>query len=258
MRKIDQLRKYFLPYTILDGFSVHEPDNNYSVRSIYYDTSNLDFYQEKLSGIKRRKKLRIRGYNEQNSDSVAFLEVKKKNGPTITKIRAAVLFKLLTNLLVEKDLEKYIINGKSAAHHVEDAEQFFYYLQRFYLNPTIKVIYEREAYYCKFNPNLRITLDMNLRSSLDVQLENFYQEDNLTFALPGKAILEVKTTGGMPAWLGKMISLFDLHLQALSKYTTCIDTHSKYERKLSRSVNGLARYNEFITIPKTEKNSKSC
>ena len=213
MRKIDHLRNYFAPYTTLDKFSADRPQNKYSVRSIYYDTSNLDFYQEKLSGIKRRKKLRIRGYNEQDIKSVAFLEVKKKNGPTITKIRAAALHKNLINLLVEKDLEKYIINGNSAAHHVEDAEQFFYYLQRYYLNPTIKVIYEREAYFCKFNQNLRITLDMNLRSSLDIQLQNLYQEENLTYALPGKAILEIKSKGEIPAWLGKMISLFDLHLQ---------------------------------------------
>jgi hypothetical protein len=231
------------------------PHHRYSVRSIYYDTTGLDFYQEKLSGIKRRKKLRIRAYNQVDKNSVTFLEVKKKNGPTITKIRAGVRYHNLINLLVEKDLEKYIVNGKSAGHHIQDAEQFFYYLQLFYLNPTIKVIYERQAFFSKFNPNLRITLDMNLRSSLNVDLENLYEEENLTFALPGKAILEIKLTGELPIWLGKMISLFNLHLQALSKYTTCIDTHTKYERNLSRSVHGLARYNEFVTVLKAEKNS---
>jgi hypothetical protein len=258
LRQLDRLRKYIYPYVILDKFSESIPGHKYSVRSIYYDTSGLDFYQEKLSGIKRRKKLRLRGYNQVDDQSVTFLEIKKKNGPTITKIRAGVAYSNLQKLLIEKDLDKYIINGDSARHHIQDAGQFFYYLQRFCLNPTIKVIYEREAYFCRFNPDLRITLDFNLRSSLNVNIENLYEEENLTFALPGKAILEVKLGGEIPKWLGNIISLLNLHLQALSKYTTCIDTHSKFERQLSRSIHGLARYNEFITVSKPEKKLKSC
>jgi hypothetical protein len=253
VHQLNDIKRYFAPYTELDPFSKQVPGHLYCVRSIYYDTTGLDFYQEKLSGIKRRKKLRIRGYNQARKDSLTFLEVKKKNGPTITKIRAGVLYKNLNRLLTEKDLERYIINGNSAKHHVEDAGQFFYYLQRFCLNPTIKVIYEREAFFCKFNRDIRITLDQNLRSSLNVNLKNLFDEENLTFALPGKAILEIKVAGEIPVWLMRMISHFNLHLQALSKYTTCIDTHSKYERQLSRSVQGMARFNEFATIPNPER-----
>ena len=209
-------------------------------------------------GIKRRKKVRIRGYNEKAEDSLNFLEVKKKNGPTITKTRTSVRYENLATLLSDKNIEKYIINGNGAVHHIEDDGHFFYYLKRFCLIPTIKVIYEREAYFYKFNHDLRITFDTNLRSSLNIDLDKLYQEDNLTYAIAGKAILEVKLGGEIPSWLSEILTILNLNLQALSKYTTCIETHSKYERQLRRSLHGLAKYNEFKYYPKSERNSNQC
>jgi len=257
-KQIDMLRSLMAPYVELDKYSAKMPDNKYTVRSIYYDTSRLDFYQEKLAGIKKRKKVRIRGYNEAEDNSLNFLEVKKKNGPTIIKTRASVKFKNLETLLTEKNIERYVINGNGAMHHIEDASQFFYYLKRFCLTPTIKVMYEREAYFYKFNQDLRITFDTNLRSSMNTDLDCLYEEDGLTYAKAGKAILEVKLGGEIPGWLSDIIARLKLNLQALSKYTTCIESHSKYERQLRRSLHGLAKFNEFKYYPKSERSKNQC
>ncbi len=115
------------------------------------------------------------------------------------------------------------------------------------------MIYERKAFYYQFNDKLRITIDSNLRSSLDVTLKNLHNEENLTYAMPGKAILEVKFESEIPVWLRNILIKFNLSQQALSKYTNCLDTHSKYERQLQRSLHGLARYNEFKYYPRKER-----
>lgn len=255
---VPELLKHLLPYLEMDKYSKEITGHNYTVRSIYYDTSAMDYYHEKLSGLKRRKKVRIRGYNSESPKSLTFLEIKKKNGPTISKIRAAVRYQDLSSLLIEKDLEKYIINGDKMSHHVNDAGQFFYYMQRENLNPTIKVIYEREAYFYKFNHDLRITVDSNLRSSLNVNIDSLYDEDHITYAIPGECCLEVKLAGEIPEWLSTVLSLLNLHLQAFSKYTMCLDTHSKYEWQLNRSLHGSARYDIFKFNNKPERNHKTC
>ena len=252
-KQIPDLEQTLSPYVRYDRFSEIMDQKRYTVRSIYLDTSALDFYQEKLSGIKKRKKVRIRGYNQKSDNSFIFLEVKKKNGPTIKKLRAAVKYNDLPRLIAEGDIEKYVISANGSAPHYNDANSFFYYLQTLSLIPAIKVIYERKAFYYEFNDKLRITIDSNLRSSLDVSLKNLHNEENLTYAIPGKAILEVKFESEIPVWLQNILIKFNLSQQALSKYTNCLDTHSKYERQLQRSLHGLARYNEFQYYPRKER-----
>ena len=246
------------PYLEMDKYSIKVPGHRYTVRSIYYDTPNTDYYQEKLSGLKVRKKVRIRGYNSVTSKSLVFLEIKKKNGPTISKVRAKVRFRDVSRLLVEKDLEKYIINGDNKSHHVDDAGQFFYYMEAQNLGPMIKVIYEREAYFYKFNHDLRITVDYNLRSSLNINIDSLFADDHVNYASPGQCILEVKLGGEIPVWLSTILSLFKLHLQAFSKYTTCLDSHSRYERQLRQSLHGRSRYNSFNHYAKAERMKNSC
>jgi len=252
-KRLPDLQRVLAPYVMHDRYSEMMPKKQYTVRSIYLDTAALDFYQEKLSGIKKRKKVRIRGYNQKSDEALIFLEVKKKNGPTIKKSRAAVKFINLQNLIAEQNIEKYVVCCNGSGLHHNEANHFFYYLQRLSLVPAIKVIYEREAFYYKFNEKLRITIDSNLRSSLDVSLGNLHQEENLTYSLTGRVILEIKFETHIPEWLSNILIKFNLIQQAISKYTNCLDTHSKYEKQLHRSLHGLARYNEFKYYPRRER-----
>ena len=60
---LPRLRKKMRPFLDVDPFAKDKEGNQYTVRSIYYDTSSYDYYHEKMDGIKIRKKLRIRSYN---------------------------------------------------------------------------------------------------------------------------------------------------------------------------------------------------
>ena len=83
---LDKLRNALMPYLEYDKFADIRPNKEYVVRSVYFDNPYLDAYYEKLDGIKVRKKLRIRVYNEFSEDSLAFLEIKRKQDQFVFKI----------------------------------------------------------------------------------------------------------------------------------------------------------------------------
>ncbi|MEJ2052443.1 MAG: polyphosphate polymerase domain-containing protein [Calditrichaceae bacterium] len=242
-KQLPALRNAMLPYMVLDNYSECMPDKQYTVRSIYFDTRRLDYYHDKLAGLRRRKKLRIRGYNRcDEGNCLIFLEIKRKDGPTITKARAPVYFKDHADIINNGDLDKYKDILNTVDEGFNDAKKFLYHLYTSNLIPTIKIIYDREAFYYKFNRHLRVTFDKNLRSSLVVDPEYLYEEENIRYGLPSQTILEVKVYGEIPGWLQKIIGAFQLQQEAISKYTVCLESHSPFERHLERTVLGKGKY----------------
>ncbi len=243
--KIAAFRQEIAPFVELDIFSARAAEKKYTVRSIYFDTTLLDFYRDKVIGLKKRKKIRIRGYNHHSKNNIAFLELKAKNGQTILKYRAPVLYKNLTALLHSQDIGQYILCNNGFLNVHEHAQRFLAEVLKLNLTPVIKIIYEREAYFYKFNHQVRITIDTSLRSCASVELDKLYEEENPVYSLIGQAILEVKVFGEIPSWLRQAIGRFDLQLQALSKYTICLEDHSNYHQRLERSLRGLSKYHQF-------------
>src|SRR6185436_2710754 len=60
---IDVIRRDLQPYVVADVLGGKDHDGEYTVRSIYYDTPQLECYETKLDGLKVRNKFRIRGYD---------------------------------------------------------------------------------------------------------------------------------------------------------------------------------------------------
>ncbi|MGH1362708.1 MAG: VTC domain-containing protein [Calditrichia bacterium] len=227
--RMSELRDFLRSYINVDDFASRCVDNTYTVRSIYYDTSRLRYYNEKIEGLQFRKKLRIRGYDCEQDDSVIFLEIKRKRNSLISKNRAPVYFKNLSQLLETNDIETYAGLQKGKANSLANARKFFYHLNRHSLKPVVKVIYDREAYFYKFNRSLRITFDKNLRGSLFCKSDDLYTEVSTNYPLPEHFILEIKGRGSYPQWLQYIIGEMAFPLKALSKYTICIDSHRNSE-----------------------------
>lgn len=240
-----EFRKEISPFLELDLFSARSAEKKYTVRSIYYDTNLLDFYRDKIIGLKKRKKIRIRGYNHHSENDVAFLEIKQKNGPTIVKYRAPVLYKNLMTLLHSQDVGRYVMSNNGFTDVQEHAQRFLAEVLKLNLMPVIKIIYEREAYFYKFNRQMRLTMDSNLRSCPKVEVDNLYEEENPVYSLTGQVIVEVKVPDEIPPWLRQVIGRFELQLQALSKYTICLEDHSNYHHRLEKSLRGLSKYHQF-------------
>lgn len=220
-----QLRADLLPFMEIDKHAQDRRDNEYTVRSLYFDTINLDAYDEKIEGFWARKKLRVRGYNHENADSLVFLEIKRKYVNTVMKNRAPLIYSDLETLLETGDIGKYVLNSQGDTRVDLEAKRFMYHLKRRSQRATLLVTYEREAFFCRFNHGLRLTFDKNLRSLPLPATSDLFRERSLEHTRPNHFILEIKFASGFPRWLQDVIERHNLHRSALSKYTMCLDTH---------------------------------
>jgi SPX domain protein involved in polyphosphate accumulation len=219
---LEPLRKRFMQYMEYDPFARQMVDHNYTVRSVYIDTPRLLFYNEKLDGIKIRKKLRVRVYNELEPNSLAFLEIKRKIEDTIFKERLKLPLAETIHLMNGIDIR--LQDGYATFSEAATLEKFKYLTKRLNLKPTVLITYEREALIGIDDPSLRVTFDLNVRSYPNPQLEEIYREDDLTEIASQYFILEVKFNGRMPVWIRNVIRDFKLRIQAISKYCNGIDT----------------------------------
>ena len=181
---VDAIRADMRPYVEIDQFAEKQETKEYTVRSIYYDTSRFDCYKEKIEGLKVRKKIRIRGYDTPDNNSIVFLEIKRKYCNFIDKNRAPLLWNQLDEFLLYRNLDKHIISFSGNGKEKSDAQRFLFHYYSYSLQPTVKVIYDREAFFGKFNPSLRFTFDKNLRSTLFPSLDMLYKEEQNKYAMP--------------------------------------------------------------------------
>ena len=103
IKKLSRLRQALSPFVELDKHARNE-SGEYTVHSLYFDTYSLDYYYQKLAGIQHRKKIRIRGYNEQERDSLIFLEIKRKNNMEVLKNRAPLFFRHIRDIFINSDV----------------------------------------------------------------------------------------------------------------------------------------------------------
>jgi len=221
----DVIRRDLQPYVVTDALGGKKRDGEYTVRSIYYDTPQLECYDTKLDGLKVRNKFRIRGYDQPEADSLVFLEIKRKFNSFIAKHRAPLWSRDLEAFLTEPDVDKYIL-AKDSDDLRRDAQRFLYHYHRHRLVPAVLVVYDREAYQGRFDSSVRITFDKDLRRAYSPTPEMLYDERCLEPVMAHSFILEVKFFRcALPAFIRSIIRRYELPRMALSKYSTCLDSH---------------------------------
>ncbi|MEO0077959.1 MAG: polyphosphate polymerase domain-containing protein [candidate division WOR-3 bacterium] len=231
---LPELRAALRPYVCLDGFCAACPAQQYTVRSIYYDNRRLSCYDEKFDGFRLKKKLRIRGYNQPGPDSTVFLEIKRKQEDFISKSRAPVRWDQIEQVFAGygRATELPFAPGSAEA---EAAGRFLYNYYRRRMMPLVLVAYEREAFFGRFDPRLRLTFDRNIRSRLYPRLAELYVDRDLKFLIPGHFVFEVKFYMTLPQWVRSVVQRFDLQRTAFSKFALGIDVH-RVEKKELRNI----------------------
>jgi len=203
----------------LDKYAGPPESPAYTVRSIYYDTQNLRFYHEKKDGIKKRLKVRIRGYNKFEEDSIVFLELKRKRNDQIYKNRYPVYYKNIDKILrSEINTDNAPLRKRST-----DREKFLYNYHSLSLRPALLVIYEREAYHYRFNSDLRITFDRDIRSAKPDNINSLFTEMHTIPTFTNHFVMEIKTSGPFPSWIFSIIMQLHLQKQSVSKYALSVD-----------------------------------
>lgn len=220
---IDDLRKSLENYTDYDPFIKRTGKGEYTCRSIYYDTKDLEAFDEKKEGVKIRKKFRIRSYDSKKDNSIAFLEIKRKYDNLVTKNRGLIYADDIVPILSNGNVHSYKFPNNNPKYYT-DAIKFLYYYKIKSLKPIVLVVYEREAYCMKYDDTIRITFDKNLRCKAYPKEEDLFTDDNLKGILYNYFILEIKFNNSFPKLiLPRIIKKFNLLHGTYSKYgNSCI------------------------------------
>lgn len=182
-----------------------------TIRNIYFDTPNYRLIRRSIEKPAYKEKLRIRSYKLAEDDSIVFVEVKKKYDSIVYKRRIAIPL---------NDAMDMVCNKNKLNNETQISNEISYFIS-FYenLQPTVFLSYEREAYFCLENTDLRITFDENiLYRDYDLDLcKDAYGDLVLD---EGYSMMEIKCSYGMPLWLTKLLSEEHIYKTSFSKYGT--------------------------------------
>ena len=185
-------------------------DGTYRITSLYFDTPDDGALREKLDGVDRREKFRLRYYGE----SPAWLKLEKKY-----KVNG-LCGKRSARLTLEE--AERLLSGEDA-FLLERGEpllsELYHKLRGTLLRPRTVVCYDREAFL--YAPgNVRVTLDRDLRTC----------GDSTGFLSPGSfplkpldalTVLEVKYDAFLPDLVRLAVQIPDRRAAACSKYALC-------------------------------------
>lgn len=188
----------------------HAKDGHYLIRSLYFDNPGDKALREKVDGVNRREKFRIRYYN--NDPSVIHLEKKSRLNGLGTKF-SANLTKEQAQAIVDGDLDWML---RSDAPLVREL-----YCKMIYqgLRPRTIVDYTREPFV--YGPgNVRVTFDYDIRTGL--ACTDFLNPRCVTVpAGDAPIILEVKWDAFLPSVIRDAVQTPGCRVGAFSKYAQC-------------------------------------
>ena len=189
---------------------VHAVDGKYSIRSLYFDNGNDKALREKLDGVNRREKFRLRCYN--GDPSLIHLEKKSKLDGLGTKFSANVTAEEAQKL-IDGDLDWMLDSDRPLVR------ELYVKMRSQGLRPKTIVDYTREPFI--YRPgNGRVTLDYDIRSGLGCT--DFLNPRAVTVpAGDAPILLEVKWDAYLPDLIRDIVQLPGRHVSAFSKYAQC-------------------------------------
>jgi len=223
---IPDIRSIMDPYVRHDPYCAGLVGNQYTVRSIYFDSASLDFYFEKLDSVRVRKKLRVRTYNLAPDGAPAFLEIKRKIGRRGLKERLRLDLDRVDPALGEFDPADAL--PALSFHERKVLDKFRFHLETRDMRPAVLVSYEREAFLGRENERYRVTFDQNIRSLIRPDLDQIFEEEDLRVFEQDDFVLEMKFDERMPRWMTRVVRLLDLRSESYSKYVHAIDAWTPY------------------------------
>lgn len=188
----------------------HAINGKYFIRSLYFDNASDKALKEKIDGVNKREKFRIRYYN--NDTSLIHLEKKSKINGLCQKDSATL----------SKDEVQAIIDGNyqwMIDSSVPLVQELYSKIMSQGLRPKVVVDYTREPFVFSAG-NVRVTLDYNIRSGL--RCTDFLSPDCVTVPVTDdKIILEIKWDEYLPDIIRDAVQLPNCRVGAFSKYAVC-------------------------------------
>ncbi len=214
--KVDQI--------IDDLLSMTQPDKHggregYPIVSLYYDSPGLDFFWDKIEGIKFRRKVRIRIYPRSAAEGgieavdTGMVEIKQRINRTVQKRRLALPLaeaeQLCDGTFERDDLDPM---DQQVASEVQ------YIVQAMHLAPTCITAYRRQAFEGGlYDAGLRVTFDTMVSCRTHGLKVNLAAENHFILP-PDWSIMEVKVNDAIPDWMTSLLARHGCRLQRVSKY----------------------------------------
>ena len=188
----------------------HAKDGKYFIRSLYFDNLSDKALREKIDGVDRREKFRIRYYN--NDPSLIKLEKKSKVNGLETKY-SAPLTTAEAQRLAGEDFEFLRESPQPLL------QEFYCKIRNQGLRPRTIVDYTREPFI--YEPgNVRVTFDYDIRTGLSCT--DFLNPNCVTIPAGDPiVIMEVKWDEFLPSIIKSAVQMPGRRVTAFSKYAQC-------------------------------------
>lgn len=212
IRAYYNIQREVLKHMRLDEYN--QKKEFYTISNIYYDTNDNYLIRNSLSKPLYKEKLRLRAYGVPSANDKVFLEIKKKHNSIVNKRRTAILIDEAKDFI--ETGEKPTIKPYMNEQVINELE---YAINLYSLKPKAYIAYDRKAFFAVDDPNLRLTIDTNIRTRRnDLSLEaGDYGEALLPYNV---FLMEIKSAGGIPTWLTKALSDNQIYKTSFSKYGT--------------------------------------
>lgn len=187
-----------------------DQNGEYKVRSLYFDTPGDKALREKIDGVDRREKFRIRRY--LGNASYIMLEKKSKAHGLCFK-RSVPMTAAEVSALQSGNL------AWMAKSEHELVRELYAKMQSEQLRPKTVVDYIREPFVCAAG-NVRVTFDRDIRTGL---FSTDFMGDGLPTVKAGDelVLLEVKYDQFIPDYIVRALQLEARRASAVSKYALC-------------------------------------
>ncbi len=197
------------PYMTVDAYG------KTAIGSLYFDTPDFYLIRTSLEKPVYKEKLRLRCYGRPGPDSPAFVELKKKYQGIVYKRRISLPYQQALHQLKQGFLE----SGDQISQEINWS--FRHYRS---LGPAAALFYERTAFYCVYDPSIRITFDENIRSRFS-SLDLASGDGGTLLLASGMKLMEIKISGSMPLWLSRVLDKAGVFPVSFSKYGTAYQQH---------------------------------
>lgn len=188
----------------------HAAGGRYLVRSLYFDSPADRALREKIDGVNRREKFRIRYYN--GDTGFLCLEKKSKLNGLCSKQSVQITTEQ-AQAVANTGLSETLQNAPPLL------QELIYKMKTEGLKPKVVVDYIREPFV--YRPgNVRVTFDYGIRTGL--MCTDFLNPELVTVpAGDAKVLMEVKWDAFLPDVIRDAIQMTGRRASAFSKYAQC-------------------------------------
>ena len=224
-----EIKDYIKDICTIDKF-VPEGEKGYVVNNLYFDTTDLRFYNDTKFRKPTRFKPRARYYGNKATNFI-WPEIKYRN--------ASVIWKRRYKIPIERWPELFLIEDKESAPSVinDQLDTFDEIIYWYNAEPILHVRYFREPYVSDLETYGRVTFDRNLccrptNGSIGLDYDErdllYYDDPISSHNYDSPVLLEIKVEKQVPVWATELIRKFSLMQRPYSKYCYGLDSILNY------------------------------